>query len=186
MGAAYLRKRVSNGIAQFALTFSLERQHVPGYNPVMNIEQRLLELGLKLPPTHPPVGLYAPAVISGAHLYLSGAGGTPLGNIFGRVGRDLTLEQGREAARTAVLNALGNANALLGRLDRITRIVKLLGFVSSAEDFYRQPEVIDGASALLLDLFGPEKGAHARSAIGVFCLPFNLPVEIEMILELKP
>ena len=81
---------------------------------------------------------------------------------------------------------LANANAALGDLDRITRVVKLLGFVNSAEGFYRQPEVIDGASALLLDLFGPEKGTHARSAIGVFCLPFNLPVEIEMILELKP
>lgn len=152
----------------------------------MNIEQRLRELGLKLPSPRPPVGLYAPAVISGAYLYLSGAGAAAPGNVLGRVGRDLTLEQGREAARAAILMLLANANAALGDLDRITRVVKLLGFVNSAEGFYRQPEVIDGASALLLDLFGPEKGTHARSAIGVFCLPFNLPVEIEMILELKP
>lgn len=85
------------------------------------------------------------------------------GGGFGRLGRELTVEQGREAARTAVLNSLSIANSFLGGLDRVQRVVKLLGFVSSAEDFYRQPEVIDGASRLLLDLFGPEKGAHARS-----------------------
>jgi enamine deaminase RidA (YjgF/YER057c/UK114 family) len=97
----------------------------------------------------------------------------------------VSLEQAREAARLSVLDAISVAKAFLGDLDRIERVVKLMGFVSSSEDFYRQPEVIDGASGLLLEIFGPEKGSHARSAVGVFCLPFDLPVEIEMVLELK-
>lgn len=159
-----------------------------------SIEERLRELGLELPPVPPAVGLYAPARISGNLLYLSGSGGAAAepgwaagmpGDGLGRLGRELSIEQGKAAARIAVLKSLSIANSFLGGLERVQRVVKLLGFVSSAQDFYRQPEVIDGASRLLLDLFGPEKGAHARSAIGVFSLPFNLPVEIEMILELE-
>ncbi|HWR12311.1 MAG TPA: RidA family protein [Rectinemataceae bacterium] len=165
------------------------------------IEERLRELGLELPPVPAPVGLYAPARESGGYLYLSGSGGTApergdeasapesetagTDATHGRVGSDLCVDQGRKAARMAVLKALSIAKDYLGGFERVRRVVKVLGFVSSAVDFYRQPEVIDGASELLLDLFGPEDGAHARSAVGVFALPFNIPVEIEMILELK-
>lgn len=146
--------------------------------------ERLGELGLELPPVAAPLAAYVPAVVSGAQVLTSGqlplvAGALPL---TGKVGAEVSLEQGRDLARIAVLNALAAVAAQVGGLDRIVRIVKLTGFVASAPDFTGQPAVIDGASSLLGEVFG-DAGAHARSAVGVAVLPKDAPVEIELVVE---
>jgi enamine deaminase RidA (YjgF/YER057c/UK114 family) len=153
----------------------------------METEERLRALGLQLPTAPSPVAAYVPAVVVGDLLYTSGSGpvanGQPL--MTGKVGSDLTIEQGYEAARQTVLNLLAVVRQELGSLDRVERIVKLLGFVASAPGFGRQPEVMNGASHLLEQVFA-ERGKHARAAIGTNELPFNLPVEIELIVQVKP
>lgn len=106
-------------------------------------------------------------------------------DMVGRVGGELTLEQGQEMARRCALNILANLHHTLGDLNRIRRFVKVLAFVNSTDDFDRQPAVVNGASGLIRDIFGEEAGLPARSAIGVNVLPGNIPVEIEMLLELK-
>lgn len=147
-----------------------------------DVERQLAELGVEIPLPPPPVGSFLNAVASGNLLFLSGAGpvldGRPA--FLGKLGSQLTVEQGREAARLAALNLLAAAEAELGSLDRVTRVVKLLCLVSSSEGFDRQPDVANGASDLLVDVFG-ERGRHARSAIGVYGLPGGIPVEIEGI-----
>ena len=150
------------------------------------VERRLAERGLTLPPPPPPVGRFVGAVASGNVLYLSGAGPDRDGRatIVGRVGDDVTIEQARAAAELVALNLLANAKSVLGDLDRVTRVLKLLCLVRSAAGFDRQPEVANGASELLIDIFG-ERGQHARSAIGVSELPAGIPVEIEAILEFE-
>jgi enamine deaminase RidA (YjgF/YER057c/UK114 family) len=149
------------------------------------VEKRIEALGYSLPPTPEPMANYVTVRRSGNLLYTSGSScfrdGKPL--YQGKLGKDVTLEQGCEAARITVLNLLSMIKGEIGDLDRITRVVKLLGFVSSSHDFYQQPEVIDGASSFLVDVL-EEKGKHARSALGTSVLPFNIPVEIEMIVEI--
>jgi enamine deaminase RidA (YjgF/YER057c/UK114 family) len=151
------------------------------------IEQRLHELGLVLPEPPARMANYISCAQTGHLLYTSGAGcyvnGSPL--YLGRLGSDVTIEQGYEAARITVLNLLSIVKAEIGDLDRISRFIKLLCFVSSAPDFYQQPQVMNGASDLLVDIFG-ENGRHTRSAVGTSVLPFNNPIEIEAIIELKP
>lgn len=150
-------------------------------------EQRLKELGIELPPPPKPVAEYVPAVQVGNLLFMSGngplRGGKPL--VQGRLGETVTLAEGAEAARQTMLNLLSTLRDTLGSLDRVERIVKLLGFVNSASDFTQQPAVLNGASELLLQVFG-ERGRHARSAIGTSILPFGIPVEIEMIVQVQP
>jgi enamine deaminase RidA (YjgF/YER057c/UK114 family) len=150
------------------------------------VEKRLEELGVSLPPNQPPLATYVSCVRSGCLVFTSGAGcfvdGKPL--YTGRLGRDLTVEQGYEAAQITVLNLLSMIKAEIGNLDKIERIVKVLGLVSSADDFYDQPQVMNGASDLLVNVFG-DKGKHARSALGTSVLPMNLPVEIEMVVEIR-
>ncbi|MBW8717313.1 MAG: RidA family protein [Variovorax paradoxus] len=151
------------------------------------IEQRLATLGLVLPPpVTPPPGVVLPFAfvrIAGRRAIISGHG--PLnadGTIaapLGKLGRELTVEQGYAAARLTALAMLGSLQRALGDLDRITAWTRVFGMVASAPGFDRQPAVINGFSALVLELFGPEIGAHARSAVGMAELPFNLPVEIE-------
>ena len=153
----------------------------------MNIESRLKELGLELAPTRKPVANYVPAVRSGNLVFLSGAGpfrsdGTL---ITGKVGADLTLEQGYQAARQVALVLLSALKAEIGSLDKMRRVVKLLGMVNCTPDFPDQPKVINGASDLLVEVFG-DKGRHARSAVGMNALPMNIAVEIEMIVEVEP
>jgi len=152
----------------------------------METEERLRTLGLQLPTAPSPVAAYVPAVLVGDLLYTSGSGpvanGQPL--MTGKVGSDLTIEQGYEAARQTILNLLAVVRQELGSLDRVERIVKILGFVASAPGFGRQPEVMNGASHLLEQIFA-ERGKHARAAIGTNELPFNLPVEIELIVQVK-
>ena len=152
----------------------------------MKTEERLKELGLSLLPAVKPVANYVPAVRTGSLIFLSGHG--PLqeggGLITGKVGTDLTPEQGYEAARLTALALLSSLKAEIGDLDKVKRIVKLLGMVNGGPDFKDQPRVINGASDLLVELFG-DRGKHARSAVGMNALPMNMAVEIEMIVEVE-
>lgn len=150
----------------------------------MSAESRLSELGVELPAAPSPVASYVPAVRSGNLLFVSGQGPTRDGRpvITGKLGGELDENQGREAARLCALNLLAVTRSQLGSLDAVTRVVKLLAWVASTSDFDRQPFVINAASDLLNEVFG-ERGRHARSAVGTNQLPFDIPVEIEMIVE---
>jgi enamine deaminase RidA (YjgF/YER057c/UK114 family) len=152
----------------------------------MEIEAKLLELGLTLPKPPEPVAAYLPAVQVEDLLFLSGTTCYVDGEFLytGRVGAELTLEQGYAAARQTALNLLSVIKSALGDLDRVERVVKLNGYVNSAPEFDRQPEVINGASELLEQLFG-ERGKHARTSIGVSTLPAHIPVEIELIVQVR-
>jgi len=147
-------------------------------------EANLKEKHITLPPPATPVANYVPAVRVGNLLFFSGSGpgqSTPRG----KVGKDLSLEQGYQAARATGLNLLATARATLGSLDRVKRIVKVLGMVNSVPGFTDQPKVINGFSDLMVEVFGETIGKHTRSAVGMAELPFNIPVEIEMILEVE-
>ena len=150
-------------------------------------EQRLIELGIKLPPAPKPVAVYRPAVVSGNTLYASGHGPRQADGkmIQGKVGSDLTLEQGKAAARLVGLNLLSTVQSTLGSLDKVVRLVKVLGMVNCTPDFNRHPQVINGFSELMVDVFGPQNGKAARSAVGMGSLPGNIPVEIEAIFEVR-
>lgn len=152
----------------------------------MTVEEKLQELGIELRPLSKPVANYLHAKKFGNLIYCSGCAPVKDGkNLYtGKLGTDLTVEQGYDAAREAAINLLSVLKYELGSLDRVTSIVKILGFVASAEDFYAQPAVINGASDLLVEVFG-EKGQHARAAIGTNAIPGNLPVEIELIAEFQ-
>jgi len=148
------------------------------------IEKKLGELGIILPGQTKSMGNYVTVRKSGNMLYLSGNGPMREGKVVmsGKLGADLSIEQGYEAARITAINILGVLKSELGDLDKIKQFVKVLGFVQSTDDFFDQPKVINGASDLFVEVLG-EKGRHARSAIGTSVLPFNLPVEIEVIVE---
>ena len=148
----------------------------------MTPEAKLEALGLTLPPVSAPIGSYVTCKRQGNLLYLSGAGPIVQGEVLykGKVGAEITPDVAYEAAKVTALNLMANLKAELGDLSKVKSIVKLLGLVACADGFYGQPGVINGASDLLFEVFG-EKGRHARSAIGVFSLPMNIPVEIEMI-----
>jgi enamine deaminase RidA (YjgF/YER057c/UK114 family) len=150
----------------------------------MRVEAKLSELGLELPPAPRPAANYVGAAQAGNLLFISGHGPTKDGKFayIGKVGKDLSTEEGYEAARLVTLNCLASAKTVIGDLDRITRVVKILGMVNCTEDFGEQPKVINGASDLLVHLFG-DSGRHARSAVGMQSLPFGIAVEIEMIFE---
>jgi enamine deaminase RidA (YjgF/YER057c/UK114 family) len=152
----------------------------------MGAEARLKELGLELPATPNPTANYVTAVRSGHLLFLSGHGPLRGGRILyqGTVGRDLTIEQGQEAARLTGLNLLASARDALGSLDGVRRVVKLFGMVRCPEDFVDHPKVINGCSDLMVEVFG-DHGRHTRSAIGVGSLPHGIAVEVEMILEVS-
>lgn len=146
-------------------------------------EQRLSELGIELPPVMPPAGNYVGAKRHGDTLYLSGhAAATPDGGLIrGKVGADLTLEQGRDAARITGLYLLATIRDELGSLDEVRSIVKILGMINCAPGFNETPPVIDGCSDLFVDVFGEEVGRAARSAVGMAELPYDIAVEIEAI-----
>jgi len=150
----------------------------------MKTEQRLKELGIELAPASGPLANYVNAVRTGNLLYLAGKGpglpGQPMPS--GKVGRDFTIEQGYEYARQTGLSLIAVMKAELGDLDRVTRIVKVLGMVNAMPEFGHQPEVINGCSDLFVEVFG-ERGKHARSAVGLGSLPRGIPVEIEVIVE---
>lgn len=152
----------------------------------MSVEAKIREAGITIPVPPTPVGAYVPWVQTGTYIYTSGQLPLVEGKLAyrGKVGRDITLEEGNQAARICALNCLGVVREALGSLDRVTRIVKVTGFVHSESSFYDQPKVINGASELLVELFG-EPGRHARSAIGVNALPLGAAVEVEMVVEIK-
>jgi enamine deaminase RidA (YjgF/YER057c/UK114 family) len=152
----------------------------------MSFEKKLLQLGLSLPAPPAPVATYIPAVRAGDLLFLSGV--LPFRDaqlaFRGKLGRDLTVDQGYEAAGLALLNALALIRQECGTLDQVKRIVRLVGHVASAEGFIQQPAVINGASDLLVKIFG-DAGRHARLAVGAAELPLNAPIELELILQLS-
>ena len=152
------------------------------------IENKLNEMGYRLTESRrSAVGNFVPAVRTGNLVYLSGTGpGLPEGGFLhvGKLGADLTIEQGYECARLTMLNLLSNLKGEIGDLDKLKRVVKLLCMVNAAPDFEHTPRVANGASDLLVSLYG-ERGEHARSAVGMSTLPGGMPVEIEMIVEVE-
>ena len=150
-------------------------------------EQRLRELGIELPPPPKPVGAYVPAVRIGNFLFTAGhtprrPDGSPMP---GKVGADVTVEEGYAAARIAGLNLLSTVRNTLGNLDEVVRLVKVLGMVNCTPDFGQQPQVVNGFSELLIEIFGGERGMGGRSAVGMASLPANMPVEVEAIFEVR-
>jgi len=153
----------------------------------MSAEARLAELGIELPPAPKPVGVYKPALVVGDMVYMSGHG--PLKSdgtlIQGRVGADMDQQAGYDAARQTGLAMLATLQSHLGSLDKIQRVVKVLGLVRCTDEFDRQPAVINGCSELFRDVFGEDEGVGTRSALGTNALPGGIAVEIEAILQLK-
>jgi enamine deaminase RidA (YjgF/YER057c/UK114 family) len=151
---------------------------------MVQVEAKLAEMGLELPAPPAPVANYVRAVQTGNLVFVAGHGPSRDGRLVyrGKLGDDLDVATGYEAARLVMLNCLSSLKELLGDLDRVTRVVKLLGMVNCTPSFGEQPEVINGASDLLTELYG-ERGRHARSAVGMAGLPRGIAVEIEMIVE---
>lgn len=149
-------------------------------------DERLASLGLRLPPVATPLAAYVPAVRSGSMVYTAGQLPLVEGQLLaaGKVGAEVGAAEAAALARTCGLNALAAAASAAGGLSSIKRIVKLTGFVASAPDFTGQPQVVNGASELMLEIFG-EAGRHARSAVGTAALPLDAPVEVELIVEVK-
>ena len=152
----------------------------------INAEENFTRSGYSLPPAPKPLGVYKPYLIDGKHLYLSGHG--PVQNdgklIIGRIGSDLDMEQGKAAARQVGLTMLSTIRTHLGSLDRIKRVIKVLGMVNCTSDFLKHPYIINGCSELFAAVWGEENGIGTRSAVGFGSLPDNIPVEIEALFEL--
>jgi len=152
----------------------------------MAIADRLTELGLELPPVAAPAGAYVPAVVVGDLVWTAGQLPFVDGTLArtGLLGQDVSVEDAADLAGVAVLNALAAVASVLDGLDRVTQVVKMVGFVASAPGFTEQPRVINGASQVLVDVFG-EHGRHARSAVGVAALPLGSPVEVELVVQFR-
>ena len=154
----------------------------------MDVYERLKDLGLTLAPVSPPSGAFVPGRPFGDKLvYFSGMGPEQRDGVFlyqGKLGTDVDVETGMAAARSVGMVMLAQMHACLGDLNRVRRIVKVLGFVNGTPDFAQQPTVMNGFSNLMIEVFGDEVGVHARSAIGAGSLPSNIPVEVEMLVEL--
>jgi len=152
----------------------------------MTADENFKNLNLELPPAPTPVGVYKPLVIDGNHCYVSGHG--PLlpdrTLMRGRVGDQISPEEGKLAARQVGLAILATLKANLGSLDRVKRVIKVLGMVNCTEDFKDQPKVINGYSDLMVEIFG-DKGKHARAAVGMYALPSNIAVEVEVVVEVE-
>jgi enamine deaminase RidA (YjgF/YER057c/UK114 family) len=151
-----------------------------------NYEFRIAKLGLSIPEVPPAAGAYVPAVKSGRLVFCSGQGPYKDGAqaYVGQVGKEVSLEDAYKAARIAGLNCLAEIRSVIGSLNNIARIIEIRGFVNSAPDFHDQPKVVNGASELMLEIFG-DSGKHARCALGTSNLPGNIPVEVEMVVELR-
>ena len=152
----------------------------------MSFESKVKEMGLTIPEVAKPVAAYVPAIKVGDYVYTSGQIPFVQGTLAyaGKIGKDLPLEQGYEAAKVCALNCLAAVKSVIGSLDNIEQIVKVVGFVNSAPGFVDQPKVINGASELVGNIFG-KQGEHSRSAVGVPELPINAAVEVEMIVKVK-
>jgi enamine deaminase RidA (YjgF/YER057c/UK114 family) len=152
----------------------------------MSAEQQLIQLGLTLPPAPSPAGVYKPCYADGKYLYVSGHGPNreDKTSITGKVGRDLDLEEGKLAARQVGLTILATIKAYTGSLDKVKRVIKLLGMVNCPPDFEKHPYVINGCSELFKQIWGDDNGVGVRSAVGMGSLPGNIAVEIEALFEL--
>jgi enamine deaminase RidA (YjgF/YER057c/UK114 family) len=152
----------------------------------MNAEERFKALGLQLPPAPAPLGVYKPYLIDGKYLYLSGHGPVREDKtlIIGRIGSELNVEEGKLAARQVGLTMLSTICTHIGSLDKIKRVIKVLGMVNCTADFERHPYIINGCSELFAAIWGEENGIGVRSAVGFGSLPDNIPVEIEAMFEL--
>ena len=153
----------------------------------MSAEQRLSELGIVLPPAPPRGGVYQPVVVAGGFAYVSGHGPLKADGTYvtGRLGAGLDVATGKDAARVVGLAMLASLRARFGTLDRVSRVVKLLGMVNAAPGFLEHPAVINGCSELFADIWGPDAGVGARSAVGMASLPHDIAVEIEGIFEVS-
>ena len=153
----------------------------------MDIEENLEKLQIVLPEVATPLGSYRPCVVSGNYIYVSGQLPIKEGELLykGKVGEDISLEDAIEAARICAINSLAILKNATLDLNNIKKIVKVTGYVASSENFYKQADVINGASNLYFEVFG-EKGVHARAAVGVYQLPINSPVEVDLIAEFIP
>jgi enamine deaminase RidA (YjgF/YER057c/UK114 family) len=149
-------------------------------------EERFAELKLNLPPAPPPVGVYKPCLVVGNYLYVSGHGTVKDDRslIIGRIGDDMDLEEGKQAARQVGLAILSTIKANIGSLDKVKRVIKVLGMVNCVPDFKNHPYIINGCSELFAKVWGEENGIGVRSAVGMGSLPDNIPVEIEAMFEL--
>lgn len=157
-----------------------------GYAQKVDFDKKLKDLGIELYSPTPPMANYVKAVRTGNLIFLAGHGPTFANNtnIMGKVGKDLTIEQGVAAARQTGIALLSTLKSEIGDLNKVKKIVKVLGMVNCTENFYDQPKVINGFSDLMVQVFG-EKGKHARSAVGMYALPSNIAVEIEMVVEVE-
>jgi enamine deaminase RidA (YjgF/YER057c/UK114 family) len=155
---------------------------------MMGAEARLKELNIELPPAPKPIGNYIAGVRVGKLLFMSGCGPRPSdgSTISGKLGVDLDVEQGYAVARNVGLNMLANIRSVIGSLDRMERVVKVLGMVNAAPHFDQMPKVINGFSDLFVEILGPERGRGARSAVGMAALPNQIAVEVEMVLQISP
>ncbi len=151
----------------------------------MSANARLQELGITLPEVAKPAGTYVPAVQSGNLVFTAGQIPLVEGKLIatGKVGKEISVEQAKDIARVCALNALAAIKGVVGDLDRVKKVVKVVGFVASTPDFTQQPQVVNGASELLQQIFG-DSGIHARSAVGVAVLPLDAPVEVELVVEI--
>ena len=199
LAAPSLRRSASGfGVPAFGFHFAPSLFQLFSHDPIfyflsaivyllMNAEKRVVELKLELPPTPKPIAVYRTVVVAGSIAYVSGHG--PLKSdgtmISGRVGADLDLAAGKAAARQVGLAILATLRAELGSLDRVKRLLKTLGMVNATPDFRDHPAVINGCSELFAEVFGPERGIGARSAVGMGSLPGNIAVEIEAIFEIE-
>ncbi|MBM3414682.1 MAG: RidA family protein [Bacteroidetes bacterium] len=156
------------------------------HGKAQNPENNLQALGIELPKPSSPIANYVNYVKTGNLIYFSGSGPNTVakGYIRGKLGKDLTVEQGKEAARITAINMIASIKNAVGDLNKVKKIVKVFGMVNSSENFTDQPKVINGFSDLMVEVFG-EKGRHARSAVGMIALPMNMAVEIEMIVEVE-
>ena len=153
---------------------------------INSAEERFSTLGLSLPPAPEPMGVYKPYLIDGKHLYLSGHGPVQDDGVLmvGRIGRDINMDEGKLAARQVGLTMLSTIQTHLGSLNKVKRVIKVLGMVNSTDDFEKHPHVINGCSELFAQVWGEDRGVGVRSAVGFGSLPGNIPVEIEAIFEL--
>jgi enamine deaminase RidA (YjgF/YER057c/UK114 family) len=156
------------------------------YSDAQSPEENLKNLGITLPKISSPIANYVNYVRTGNLIYFSGTGPSieDQGFVKGKLGKDLTIDQGKEAARITCINMIANLKNVIGDLSKVKKIVKVFGMVNSTESFTDQPKVINGFSDLMVAVFG-EKGKHARSAVGMIALPLNMAVEIEMIVEVE-
>lgn len=177
--------RARSGGARSPVGTRADREQARG-NSAGQVERALAKMGFTLPPAPTAVANYVGAVVAGNLVFVSGHGPVKDGQMAyrGKLGREFTTTQGYEAARLVMLNCLATLKATIGSLDRVRRIVKLLAMVNGTPEFTEQPQVVNGASDLLVAIFG-DRGRHARSAVGMGSLPFNIAVEIEMVVEIR-